>query len=77
MTLYNWNDDVLKLKVINRKVYALQPFMFTYGVLNELTPHTYKSRYCFDSLAEAMLFWDKYDGSQTPIVGKDGCTAIK
>ena len=73
----SWNDHVISTKVIGSRVYALQPFLFTYGVLLDLTVLSYRGRYCFGSLAEAKVFWDAFDGSQVPIVGVDGCTAIK
>ena len=73
----SWNDHVVATKVIGNKVYALQPFLFTYGVLLDLTTLSYKGRYCFGSLTEAKVFWNDFDGSQVPIVGVNGCTAIK
>ncbi len=73
----SWNDHVVATKVIGNKVYALQPFAYTYGILLDVDVDSYRGRYCFGSLTEAVSFWNNFTGSQVPIVGVDGCTAIK
>jgi hypothetical protein len=76
-TMHEWNDHVMAIKVVGGKVYALQAFMFTYGVLLDLSPSFYEKRYCFGNLADAKIFWDAFDGTQVPVIGENGCTAIK
>lgn len=73
----SWNDHVVATKVIGNTVYALQPFMFTYGILLDVDLHSYRGRYCFGSLTEAVSFWNNFTGVEVPIIGVDGCTAIK
>ena len=75
--LDSWKPYITEHKIIDGELYAVQPFMFTYGVLLKLEMNMYLGRYCFDSLVCAKAFFDQYDGSQMPVVGVDGCTAIK
>jgi len=52
-------------------------FVFTFGVCISLDRVGYAGRFCFDNLPCAALFLKEWDGKEFPIVGKDGCTAIK
>lgn len=76
-TIAIWEDDLVCHKTVNGSVIGVQRFIFTYGILLDLNNHFYRQRYCFDSLQNAIGFYNDYDGSQVPIVGIDGCTAIK
>lgn len=60
---------------------ALKRFMYTVGVLHGLTVGGVTGRFCFDTMDNAKLFLDDLAANGTkakmPIVGLDGCTAIK
>lgn len=56
---------------------AISRFAFTFGVVHGIDIMGRKGRFCFESMADALAFYDTWDGSETPIVGKGGCTAIK
>ncbi len=73
----NWEDCTIVQKEVNGKVICIQRFIFTYGILLDCEMYRYKARYCFEDLTNAIGFYNDYDGTQVPIIGKDGCTAIK
>lgn len=73
----NWDEYIVEWKFINNQVCAIQPFMFTWGVLVNVEMQMYEKRYCFDSLCEASGFLACWDGITEPVVGENGCTAIK
>ena len=52
-------------------------FMFTHGVLFGMDITGYKGRYCFQDQCSAEGFMLDWDGITVPVVGVDGCTAIK
>jgi hypothetical protein len=56
---------------------GLSRFIFTVGVLWGLDESGYKGRFCFDTHMDAELFLREWDGTTYPVVGEDGCTAIK
>jgi len=56
---------------------AILPFIHTWGVCYGITYKGYKGRFCFDNLADAQGFLREWDGVTQPIVGENGCTAIK
>ncbi len=56
---------------------GIMPMLFTVGVFHGLNAFGPTGRFCFNSLLEALAFYEHWDGSFTPTVGKNGCTAIK
>ena len=61
----------------NGEVCGILRFVFTYGVCVGLDMIGYRCRFCFDTEQNAKLFLSEWDGSYLPVVGEDGCTAIK
>lgn len=61
----------------NRGWCATQRFIFTWGVCFGLDKTGYKGRYCFADQCSAEGFLLNWDGITVPVVGEDGCTAIK
>jgi hypothetical protein len=57
--------------------FAISRFIYTYGVLINITEYGYSGRFCFDNLQNAQLFYNDWDFESQPVVGLDGCTAIK
>jgi hypothetical protein len=58
-------------------VYGLYRFIYTIGVCYGINETGYDGRFCFDSALNALLFIKEWDGKTKPVVGEDGCTAIK
>lgn len=56
---------------------GLKRYMYTFGLCLGLDETGMKGRICFDTEANAALFFNKWDGKELPEVGFDGCTAIK
>lgn len=56
---------------------GLMRMMFTVGVCVGLDETGMKGRICFDTWQNAQLFLSEWDGKTEPVVGEDGCTAIK
>ena len=56
---------------------GLRRFMYTCGVCYGLDETGYRGRFCFDSMQNARFFLHEWDGQTLPVVGEDGCTAIK
>jgi hypothetical protein len=60
---------------------AVNRFLFTFGVLNNMSISSVGGRWCFDTKANAMIFYNDLikNGLNTemPLIGEDGCTAIK
>lgn len=52
-------------------------FMYTHGVCIGLDETGYGGRFCFDTYQNARLFLAEWDGVTMPMIGLDGCTAIK
>ena len=51
--------------------------IFTVGVCYGLDDTGLQGRFCFDTYQNAKLFLDEWDGQTLPVIGEDGCTAIK
>jgi hypothetical protein len=67
-----------KLREIpNRGLCGVFRFLFTVGVVYGIDEVGYKGRYCFDTALNAGLFLEDWDGITLPVVGIDGCTALK
>jgi len=56
---------------------GLYRFLYTVGVCCGLDETGYLNRFCFDTWQNAELFLKEWDGKTLPVVGEDGCTAIK
>jgi hypothetical protein len=63
--------------VVGFGVCGILRFMYTVGVCHGLDMHGLKGRFCFNSMQNAQLFLKDWDGTTSPTVGDDGCTAIK
>lgn len=56
---------------------AINRYIFTVGFLIGMDRTGMKGRFCFDTMANAKLFAENWDGETFPVAGLDGCTAIK
>lgn len=56
---------------------AINRFIYTHGVLFGMDRTFIKGRYCFQDQCGAEGFLLDWDGITVPVVGVDGCTAIK
>ena len=77
VSLETWEGHLIEHKIVKGKLHGIQRFIFTYGVLLDVKPLSYGGRYCFSDLCAAQGFLRAYDGTQIPVVGEEGCTAIK
>lgn len=65
------------IRVIDGVVCGTMRFMFTVGVCIGIDDVGYSGRFCFNTQMEADLFLAEWDGQTMPVIGEDGCTAIK
>lgn len=65
------------LRLVNGRWCGTQRFIYTVGVVLGLDETGYTNRFCFDTEQNAALFLKDWDGSTLPVVGDDGCKAIK
>ncbi len=56
---------------------GIHRFMFTTGVCCGLNESGYSFRFCFNYVLDAVGFLNDWDGHTLPVVGEEGCTAIK
>lgn len=63
--------------VPDRGVCGILRFIYTVGVCYGLDETGYAGRFCFDTAQNAALFLQNWDGETLPVIGEDGCTAIK
>ncbi len=60
---------------------GINRYIFTYGVLYNMNQWSVGGRFCFDTKGNALAFYKDLikDGKavELPVVGIDGCTAIK
>lgn len=63
--------------VEGRGLCGLMRQAFTTGVFVNLEEYGHSGRICFDTWQDAELFLRDWDGKTHPVVGEDGCTAIK
>ena len=56
---------------------GIRQFIFTVGVCYGLDRIGYTGRFCFKTLNDELGFYDAWNGIEQPVVGQDGCTAIK
>lgn len=67
-----------RLRVVpGRGVCGILRFIYTVGVCYGLDETGYAGRYCFDTAQNAGLFLQDWNGETLPVIGEDGCTAIK
>lgn len=71
------NHGYTDLREINGMTCGVMRFIFTCGVCYGLDDTGYVGRYCFDTHQNAELFLHDWDGVTNPVVGEDGCKAIK
>lgn len=65
------------LRLVNGDWCGTQRFIYTVGVVLGLDETGYTNRFCFDTEQNAALFLKDWDGETLPVIGNDGCTAIK
>ena len=65
------------LRLVNGAWCGTQRFIYTVGVVMGLDESGYKNRFCFDTEQNAALFLKEWDGTTLPVIGDDGCKAIK
>lgn len=66
-----------EVRYVNGMLCGIQRYMFTVGVCVDMDETGYAGRFCFDTWQNAYLFLEEWDGKTPPVVGLDGCTAIK
>lgn len=71
------SEGYTNLRDIEGMVCGCYRFIFTSGVCYGIDFGGLAGRFCFDTKANARLFLKEWDGIEKPIVGLDGCTAIK
>ncbi len=65
------------LRWVGEALCGILPFLYTHGVCYRLDESGYRMRFCFETKLQAVSFLETWDGKTLPIVGQDGCTAIK
>jgi hypothetical protein len=70
-------EGYTNVRVIDGVICATLRFIYTVGVCYGLDSTGYRGRFCFDSQQNAELFLKDWDGVSLPVIGEDGCTAIK
>lgn len=65
------------IREVNGLVCGCRRYFYTVGVCIGLDEYGMSGRYCFDDMLSAALFIRDWDGVTPPVVGEDGCTAIK
>jgi len=71
------NNGYKNFREIDGMVCATLRFIFTVGVCYGLDESGCRGRFCFENQLFAELFLKEWDGITPPVVGEDGCTAIK
>ncbi len=82
MTTHNIIDLAIgegytNVRVIDGVICATMRFIYTVGVCYGIDSTGYRGRFCFGTQLEADLFLIEWDGVTLPVVGEDGCKAIK
>ena len=65
------------IRVIDGVVCGTFRFIYTVGVCYGIDDVGYSGRFCFDNQLSAKLFLKEWDGETLPVIGEDGCKAIK
>ena len=71
------DNEYENVREIDGVVYGIRRFMYTVGVCGGIDETGYSGRFCFSSHMNATLFLMNWDGHTLPVIGEDGCTAIK
>jgi hypothetical protein len=72
-----FGDGYQNMREIDGMVCATMRFIYTVGVCYGIDATGYRGRFCFESHQCADLFLKDWDGQTPPVIGEDGCTAIK
>ncbi len=72
-----WGEDASYIKEVDGIYYGVMRMMFTVGIAVGLGHGMYGGRFCFDTLQDALAFYQEWDFKTRPIVGENGCTADK
>ena len=72
-----WGDDCTYIQEVDGIYYGIMRMMFTVGIAVGLDRGVYGGRFCFNTLQDALAFYDTWDFKTRPVVGQDGCTADK
>lgn len=66
------------LKNLDGNLCGVMRMLFTVGVMYGIDEQgNYRGRFCFDTYQNAELFLQDWDGHTLPVVGEDGCKAVK
>lgn len=71
------DEGYTNVREIDGMVCATHRYIYTVGVCYGIDMTGYRGRFCFDSQQNAELFLKDWDGQTMPVIGEDGCTAIK
>lgn len=77
LTNFLVDEGYSNIHEIDGMVCATLRFIYTVGVVYGIDWTGYRGRFCFESQQCAELFLKDWDGKTLPVVGEDGCTAIK
>ena len=72
-----WGEDCKLIKESDGIYFGVMRMAFTVGIAVGLGHGMYGGRFCFNTLQDALAFYQNWDFKTRPIVGKDGCTADK
>ena len=72
-----WGSECLHIKEVDGIYYGIMRMMFTVGIAVGLGYYSYGGRFCFNTLQDALAFYNDWDFKTRPTVGVDGCTADK
>lgn len=76
-TITIWGPEMTDMCMKNGMVCGIERFIYSLGVSFGLDGHYRHGRFCFDTLQNARGFLEDWDGKTYPVVGVDGCKAIK
>ena len=65
------------VREIDGMVCGLMRFIYTVGVCFKIDETGYGGRFCFSNRYLALAFLKEWDGETPPVIGEDGCVAIK
>jgi len=65
------------IRFVNMQFCGIMRMVYTVGVFYGLDEYGRRGRFCFDTEQNAELFLADWDGETPPVVGVDGCKAVK
>ena len=77
LIIESWEPYSRDIREINGMICAIEKWMFTWSVSYGLCISGRAGRYCFNTLCDCLAFYKDWDGIEVPVVGVDGCTAVK